>query len=196
MVPSKLTNKTLEYAMPLTTQIEEVTKRVWLNYWRDASYGYSKMFSNLSMALIAGVLFLQSGNTVLEMQSRGFAVFAVLILSPMILTGIQPKFLEFRTLYETRERNSKIYSAPAFITAMLLAETPYAILGTVFFFLPWYYMIGLPSNAKAAGYEFLFVLLFELMIPSLAMWIAAMCKDMTIISISKFNNPPFVYYCI
>ncbi|KAH8155132.1 uncharacterized protein LAJ45_00141 [Morchella importuna] len=189
LVPSKLTSLPTEYAMPLSAQIKEVTKRVWLHYWRDSSYGYSKMFSNLSMALIAGVLFLQSGNTVLEMQSRGFAVFAVLILSPMILTAIQPKFLGLRGLYETRERNSKIYSAAAFITAMLLAEIPYAILGTVFFFLPWYYMIGMPNNSGTAGYAFLFVLLFEIFIPSFAMWIAAMCKDMTIISIVN----PFIF---
>lgn len=196
LVPSRHTTRPLEYAMPLTTQIEEVTKRVWRHYWRDSSYGYSKMFSNLSMALIAGVLFLQSGNTVLEMQSRGFAVFTVLILSPMILTAIQPKFLQFRMLYETRERNSKIYSAAAFITAMSLAEIPYAILGTVFFFLPWYYMIGMPNDSKTAGYEFLLVLLFEIFIPPFAMWIAAMCPDMTIISIGRLNSfpsPPMIH---
>lgn len=83
--------RTLEYAMPLKDQIIQVTKRVWRHYWRDASYGYSKIFSNLSMALVAGVLFLDSGNTVREMQSRAFAVFLMLILSPMILTAVQPK---------------------------------------------------------------------------------------------------------
>ena len=56
MLGSEHQDRTLEYAMPLSVQTLEVTKRVWLNYWRDASYGYSKMFSNLSMALLCGVL--------------------------------------------------------------------------------------------------------------------------------------------
>lgn len=182
-VPNSRELRTQEFAMPLSVQIQAVTKRVWLHYYRDASYGYSKMFSNFSMALISGVLFLQSGNSVLEMQSRGFAVFLVLILCPMILTAVQPKFLDFRMLYETRERSSKIYSAPAWITAMIAAEIPYAILGAVVFYLPWYYMIGMPPASSHAGYEFLLLLLFQIFIPLFAIVIAAMCKDMTIISI-------------
>ncbi|KAF8247515.1 hypothetical protein K440DRAFT_550851 [Wilcoxina mikolae CBS 423.85] len=181
--------RTLEYAMPLSVQIAAVTSRVWRHYWRDASYGFSKVFSNLSMGLIGGVLFLNSGETVLEMQSRTFAVFVVLILSPLILTGVQPKFLQFRMLYETRERNSKIYSAPAWITAMTVVEIPYAILGSIFFFLPWYYMIGLPKDSSRAGYAFFLVMLFNIWIPHIAMWIAAVCPDLTIISVVN----PFIF---
>lgn len=181
--------RTLEYAMPLSTQIVALTERVWLHYWRDASYGYSKCFSALSMGLVAGVLFLQSDNTVIEMQSRAFAVFLVLILSPMILTAVQPKFLQLRMLYETRERNSKIYSAPAWLTAMALVEIPYAILGTILFFLPWYYMIGLPSSSSIAGYTFLMIMLFNIWIPHIAMWIAAMCPDLTVIGVVN----PFIF---
>jgi len=181
--------RTLEYAMPLSVQIAAVTSRVWRHYWRDASYGFSKVFSNLSMALIGGVLFLNSGETVLELQSRTFAVFVVLILSPLILTGVQPKFLQFRTLYETRERNSKIYSAPAWITAMVVVEIPYAILGSIFFFLPWYYMIGLPKDSSRAGYAFFLVMLMNVWIPHIAMWIAAVCPDLTIISVVN----PFIF---
>ena len=182
-IPVSRELRTLEYAMPLSTQIVTLTERIWLHYWRDASYGFSKCFSGLSMALVAGVLFLQSGNSVIEMQSRTFAVFVVLILSPMILTAVQPKFLQLRTLYETRERSSKIYSAPAWITAMALVEVPYAILGSVFFFLPWYYMIGLPTDSSIAGYVFLLIMLFNIWIPHIAMWIAAMCPDLTIVSV-------------
>ncbi|KAI5776697.1 ABC-2 type transporter-domain-containing protein [Geopyxis carbonaria] len=180
-VPVNRELRTFEYAMPLSTQIKAVTKRVWLNYWRDASYGYSKVFSNLSMGIISGLLYFQSGNTVLEMQSRAFSAFMIMILSPMVITSIQPKFLEFRNLYEARERNSKIYSASAWLTAMALAEIPYAIFGTLFFYLPFYYMIGLPNDSNTAGYDFIFLMLFEIWISHVAMWIASMCKDMTII---------------
>lgn len=178
-----------EYAMPFSTQVKAVTKRVWRNYWRDPNYGYSSIFSNITMSLIAGVLFFQSGNTVLEMQSRGFAVFLVVILSPLIVSKVQPKFLTLRTLYEVRERNSKIYSAPAFITAMVICEIPYAILGTLFFFFPWYYMVGMSHDSSRAGYQFLLILLFQIWIAPFGMWIAAMCPDLTVMSIVN----PFLF---
>lgn len=188
-IPVSRELRTLEYAMPLSAQTKALTKRVWLHYWRDGSYGFSKLFSSLSMALVAGVLFLQSGSSVREMQSRTFAVFLVLILSPMIITAVQPKFLQFRMLYETRERNSKIYSASAWLTAMAVAEVPYSILAAVVFFLPWYYMIGLPTDSSSAGYAFFFILLFCIWIPYMAMWIAAMCPDLNIVNIVN----PFVF---
>ena len=139
----------------------------------------SKTFSNFATALLSGMPFLKSENTVLEMQSRTFAVVMVSIISPAIISSVEPKFLQFRSLYETRERNSKIYSAPAWLTAMILVEIPYAILGTVFYFLPWYYMIGMPNDSATAGYEFLLLMLFQLWTPHCGMWIAAMCSDMT-----------------
>jgi ABC-type multidrug transport system permease subunit len=179
--------RTLEYAMPLSTQIAGVTKRVWLHFWRNASYGVSKMYSNISMALIAGVLFLQSGHTVQELQSRMFAVFVLLILSPMILTSIQPKFLEFARLYETRERNSRIYSSTAWITAIVVVEILYAILGSILFFFPWYFMIGLTYSE--AGFVFFFVVLFQIWIPHIAMWTAAAFPDITLLSVVN----PFIF---
>ncbi|RPA94852.1 hypothetical protein L873DRAFT_1386550 [Choiromyces venosus 120613-1] len=182
-------NRTLEYVLPLSTQIMEVTKRVWLHYWRDASYGYSKMFSNLSMAIWCGVLFVNSGDTVREMQAREFGVYAIVHVSQMILTGVQPKFLEFRTLYETRERNSRIYPSSAFITAMIVVEIPCAILGSLVFFFPWWHMEGLPRDTHSAGYAFFLIVLHGIWIPHAAMWIAAMCKDMAVMSVVN----PFVF---
>ncbi|KAF8458765.1 ABC-2 type transporter-domain-containing protein [Kalaharituber pfeilii] len=188
-LPDRRTEIALEYGMSFIEQVKAVTERVWKNYWRDPNYGYSAIFSNLSTALIAGVLFFQSGNTVLEMQSRGFSLFLIIVLSPLIASGVQPKYLTFRMLYEARERNSKIYSAPALITAMHLCQIPYAILGTLFFFFPWYYMVGMATETSRAGYQFLFILLFEIWIAPFGMWIAAMCPDLTIMSIVN----PFLF---
>lgn len=69
---------------------------------------------------------------------------------------------------------------------MAVAEIPYAILSAVFFFLPWYYMIGLPSESSRAGYAFLLLVFLEIWVPHAAMWIAAICGDMTMISLGRF----------
>ena len=188
-VPETRTLRTLAYAMPLLSQITTVTKRTLLHYHRNPSYGYSKLFSNLSMSLLAGTLFFGVGNTLADLQSRAFSVFIILIMCPMLFTAIQPNFLEFRGLYETRERNSKIYSAPAWITALLISEIPYAVLGSVFFFLPWYYMVGLPASSDRAGYAFFLLLMYQLWVPPIAMFVAAVCKDMAIIAVVN----PFIF---
>lgn len=54
------------------------------------------------------------------MQSRLFSIFMVLTISPPLIQQLQPKFLELRNIYESRERNSKIYSWIAFVCAAIL----------------------------------------------------------------------------
>jgi len=141
------------------------------------------------MALIIGVLFFRQGDSIVEMQSRGFATFTALILLPINIPATQPMFLVLRDIYETRERNSKIYTATAFITAMLVCEIPYAILGSIFFFFPWFYMVGFPTAATVAGYQYLLIMLYEIFIPHLGMIIAAICPSLDIINIVN----PFLF---
>lgn len=123
------------------------------------------------------------------MQSRGFGAFLLTILYPATTASSEAMFLNLRMLYESRERNSKIYSANAFITAMIICEIPYSILGSVFFFLPWFYMIGFPNSSANAGYMFFLVTLFQIFMPPFGMLIASFVPDMTTASIGMFNPP-------
>ena len=57
-----------------------------------------------------------------------------LTISPPLIQQLQPKFLHFRSLYESRESNSKIYSWAAFVTSAILPELPYSIIaGSIYF---------------------------------------------------------------
>lgn len=68
------------------------------------------------------------------MQSRLFSIFMTLTISPPLIQQLQPKFLELRNLYESRERNSKIYSWVAFVCAAILPELPWSLCaGTLYF---------------------------------------------------------------
>ncbi|GAB1202987.1 hypothetical protein APSETT445_001611 [Aspergillus pseudonomiae] len=53
---------------------------------------------------------------------------------PPLIQQLQPRFLHFRNLYESREANSKVYSWVAFVTSAILPELPYSIVaGTIYF---------------------------------------------------------------
>ncbi|KAF3941557.1 hypothetical protein ABW19_dt0205188 [Dactylella cylindrospora] len=186
-VPNR-TERPLTYAMPLYNQVIELTKRTWRNYWRDSSYQYSKVFSNLSMGLITGILFFQAGNSVIEMQSRGFSTFIAIIIAATMVTAVQPKFMELRAYYERRERNSKIYSGPAWLAAMTLCEIPYAFFSTVFFFLPYFYMVGFPTASTVAGYQYLFLAMYVIFGTHIGIVIAAIAPNFDTVLVA---NPVF-----
>lgn len=46
-----------EYAAPIWLQTKMLTMRVWRNYWRDASYGYSRMYAFLLNGIFNGFTF-------------------------------------------------------------------------------------------------------------------------------------------
>lgn len=61
-----------------------------------------------------------------------------LTIAPPLIQQLQPRFLHFRNLYESREANSKIYSWVAFVTSAILPELPYSIVAGSIYFNCWY----------------------------------------------------------
>lgn len=60
-----------------------------------------------------------------------------------------------RSLYEARERPSRMYSWSALITSQILVEIPWNVLGSSLFYFCWYWTVGLDSIAYRAGYVYL-----------------------------------------
>ncbi|KAJ6631165.1 ABC transporter CDR4 [Mycena sp. CBHHK59/15] len=139
------------FAMPLSTQLWECFKRVWLQYWRTPSYIYSKVALVMLASLFIGFTFFHAKNTLQGLQNQLFSIFMLLILFGNLAQQIMPLFVEQRSLYEARERPSKAYSWVAFITAQILVEIPWQLFVAVLSFVSWYYPIGLYRNAATAG---------------------------------------------
>lgn len=59
--------------------------------------------------LFNGFTFWSLGNSSIDMQSRLFSVFLTLTISPPLIQQLQPRYLDLRNIYQSRERNSKIY---------------------------------------------------------------------------------------
>ena len=66
-----------------------------------------------------------------------------------------------RSIYEIRERPSRMYSWTALLTSQILVAVPWNILGSTIFFFCWYWTVGFDSTR--AGYTYL---MFAVMFPT------------------------------
>ncbi|CAG8950647.1 hypothetical protein HYFRA_00002856 [Hymenoscyphus fraxineus] len=171
-----------EFASTVLSQTTELTKRLFINYWRDPSYLYGKIFISVIIGIFNGFTFYSLGNTIADMQNRMFTSFLILLIPPTIVNGVVPKFYGNRALWEARELPSRIYGWFAFCSANVLAEIPIAIFGGTIYWVLWYWATGLPTDSSTSGYVFLMVVLFFLFQASWGQWICAFAPSFTVIS--------------
>ena len=152
-----------EYAMPLGTQVSTVVRRSFVNYWRDPDYMIGKFMLHIFTGLFNSFTFYHIGFESIDMQSRLFSIFMTLTISPPLIQQLQPKYLHFRNLYSSREKNSKIYSWFAMTMGAFLVEIPYSIVaGTLYFNCWWWPAIGHHAGKFASAYTWMILMLFEL----------------------------------
>lgn len=156
-----------EFAAPFMVQLKEVLYRVFQQYWRTPVYIYSKAALCTLVALFIGFVFFKAPNSIQGLQNQMFAIFNLLTIFGQLVQQSMPQFVIQRSLYEVRERPSKVYSWKVFMLSQLIVELPWNSLMAVIMFLCWYYPVGLYNNASVAGQltergglMFLFLLLF------------------------------------
>jgi ABC-type multidrug transport system ATPase subunit len=181
-----------EFAASTTTQTIQLTKRLFTNYWRDPSYYYGKLFVSVIIGIFNGFTFYKLGNDVASMQNRMFSVFLIILIPPIVLNSIVPKFYINRALWEAREYPSRIYGWVAFCTANVICEIPAAIISGLIYWLLWYYPVGFPTDSSNAGYVFLMTMLFFFFQASWGQWICAFAPSFTVIS----NVLPFFFVMV
>ncbi|KAJ5441500.1 CDR ABC transporter [Penicillium cf. griseofulvum] len=181
-----------EFAATTATQTFQLTKRLFTNYWRDPSYYYSKLFVSVIIGIFNGFTFYMLSNTIASMQDRMFSVFLIILIPPIILNSIVPKFYINRALWEAREYPSRIYGWFAFCTANVVCEIPAAIISGLIYWLLWYYPVGFPTDSGNAGYVFLMTILFFLFQASWGQWVCAFAPSFTVIS----NVLPFFFVMV
>jgi len=178
-----------EFAAPIWLQTTMLTKRVFVQYWRDPSYLYGKLFVSVIIGIFNGFTFWQLQNSIQDMQNRMFTAFLIVVFPPTIVNAVVPKFYQNMALWQAREFPSRIYGWIPFCTAMVVAEIPAAIVGAVVYWVLWYFPTGLPTDSSTAGYVFLMTMLFFLFQASWGQWICAFAPSFTVIS----NVLPFFF---
>ncbi|RAL01405.1 putative ABC transporter [Aspergillus ibericus CBS 121593] len=162
-----------EYAMPIWVQVLTVTKRSFIAYWRTPPYVMGKVLLHIFTGLFNTFTFWHLGNSYIDMQSRMFSIFMTLTIAPPLIQQLQPRFLHFRDLYQSREANSKIYSWVAFVASAILPELPYSVVAGSIYFNCWYWGVWFPRDSFRSGFIWMFLMLFELFYVGLGQFIAA-----------------------
>ncbi|KAK8217419.1 ATP-binding cassette transporter snq2 [Zalaria obscura] len=178
-----------EFAASTWLQTTMLTKRTFIQYWRDPSYLYGKLFVSVIVGIFNGFTFYMLGNSIQDMQNRMFTAFLILTIPPTVVNAVVPKFYMNMALWQARELPSRIYGWVAFCTAQVVAEIPIAIVSAVVYWLLWYWPTGLPTDSSTAGYVFLMTMLFFFFQASWGQWICAFAPSFTVIS----NVLPFFF---
>lgn len=131
-----------DYAAGFSVQFYQVFKRLLCDYWRDPTYISAKIGLNIIGGLFIGFSFWKSPNSPFGFQNYLFAIFMALVLCTVFAQQMQPKFIAMRSLYEVRERPSKMYNAIVMGLTNVLIEIPYNVVGGTIFFMCWYWGIG------------------------------------------------------
>ncbi|KAI0008379.1 ABC-2 type transporter-domain-containing protein [Xylariaceae sp. FL0662B] len=140
-----------EHASGFFTQLYEVTHRVFQQYWRTPSYIYSKATLCILVALFIGFVFFKAPNSIQGLQNQMFAIFNLLTVFGQLVQQTMPHFVTQRSLYEVRERPSKVYGWKVFMLSQIIVELPWNTLMAVLMYFCWYYPVGLYRNAEPAG---------------------------------------------
>ncbi|KAI0076391.1 pleiotropic drug resistance ABC transporter [Panus rudis PR-1116 ss-1] len=165
-----------EFATSWCNQFALLLRREMEDHWRQPTYMISKLGLNIVSGIFIGFTFFKAKDTLQGTQNKLFAVFMGTIPSVAIAMQLQVPFIATRTIYEIRERPSRMYSWTALLCAQLLAELPWNILSSSLFFLCWYWTVAFPTSR--AGYTFLmFGVVFPAYYTSIGQAIATMSPN-------------------
>ena len=151
--PAVETKLHTEYSTSWANQTLVVAQRSAAAIWRNPTYVKAKVVLNIAAGLFIGFTFWKSPSTMQGIQNKLFSIFFTLILSVPGAQQLQIPFIASRSIYEIRERPSKMYSWSAWVTAQLLVELPWNVFGGILLFFCWYWTVGYPT--ERAGCTFL-----------------------------------------
>lgn len=174
------------YAASTWEQTKLLTVRTSRNFYRDASYGYSRLWAFFFNGLLSGFSFWQARQlgTLNGLQQTLFASFVPVLLPALVINAIIPKFVGLKAIFLFREGPSRIYGWFPFTTALLVSELPYALISALVYWALWYWAFAYGAPVTVNGYVFLVFLVFILWVHGFALWIAASSASYTVLSVS------------
>ncbi|KAL3491060.1 ABC-2 type transporter-domain-containing protein [Aspergillus germanicus] len=144
-----------------------VLDRTGKHFWRSPGYLWSKIALVVLSSLYIGLSF-RAKNSIQGLSNQLYSIFMFLVMFNNINEQIMPMFVPQRSLYETRERPSKIYHWTTFLFSNILVEAGWNTLMSVLIYICWYYPIGFVANTAVEDREvrgllvFLFLWMFML----------------------------------
>lgn len=167
------------YALPWIQQYLAVQHRLFAQYWRSPVYVVSKIAINTVGGLFLGFTFFKQDSSIAGLKNSIFSVFMLLLLSLVILVQLQPRLIQYRNLYEVREKHSKMYSWTVFIAASIVTEIPYNLVIASICFICWYLPVGWwrTITAGRGAFMWLIFMVYQLYHTSFSQAVAIAAPD-------------------
>ncbi|WFD34806.1 hypothetical protein MCUN1_001650 [Malassezia cuniculi] len=174
-----------EYAQSVGAQTIVTVKRLFLAYWRNPQYLVGKLALNFIAGAMSGSGFWDQGRkqSNVALQNKIFSIFLALAISTPLAQQLQPGLIRMRTLYEVRERPSKMYRWYVFVFGVALAEIPWNFIGGTLLWLPWYYMMHFDFLSKKAAYSWGMYMLFQMYYGAFAQSVAVFSPNALLASV-------------
>ncbi|OLN81879.1 ABC transporter CDR4-like protein 2 [Colletotrichum chlorophyti] len=123
-----------EFITPFGTQFKAVFLRTAKHFWRSPTL--------YTLALVSGALIAVCR----VYKTSKYAFFIAFVIQNPCTKQIMPFFVPQRSLYEIRERPSKIYRWDVFMLTQVIVELLWNSLCSIIFFFCWYYPVGFQNN--------------------------------------------------
>ncbi|KAJ5133058.1 hypothetical protein N7448_007216 [Penicillium atrosanguineum] len=170
-----------EFAMPLHTQLWIVLGRCFQGYYRQPDYIYAKFILGIASGLFIGFSFWKADNSEQGFQNVLFSIFLLCTIFNTLVNQIMPRFVTQRSLYEVRERPSRIYSWKVFILSQILVEVPWQVALGVCSWASFYWSVfGTDQNAEQRGLIMLFIVQFFIYAASMAQFVVCSIPEPTL----------------
>ncbi|KAG1767598.1 ABC-2 type transporter-domain-containing protein [Suillus placidus] len=163
-------------------QLMALTQRNFQAYWRNPTYLVAKFALCIAGGLLIGFTFYKTSDSLQGTQNKLFAIFLASVLCVPLSQQLQAMFIDIRTVYEIRERPSRMYNWTALIVSQIVVELPWNIMCSSLFFFCWYWTVGFPNDR--AGYTYLmYGVVFPMYYTTVAQAVASMAPSAVIASL-------------
>ncbi|CEG38885.1 atp-binding cassette superfamily [Plasmopara halstedii] len=144
---------TKKRAASSVTQARFLIKRFMNMYWRTPTYNLTRFIVTLLLALVFGLMFLESDYTSYQGINGGVGmVFMTTLFNGIVsFNSVLPISCEERESFY-RERAAQTYNALWYFVGSTLVEIPYVFANGFLFTFVWYFMVGFTGLGSALLY--------------------------------------------
>ncbi|KNA14536.1 hypothetical protein SOVF_106220 isoform A [Spinacia oleracea] len=158
------------------TQSIVLTKRSFVNMYRDLGYYWLRLAIYIALCLCVGTIFYDIGSSYGSIQARGSMLMFVAAFLTFMAIGGFPSFVEDMKIFE-RERLNGHYSVGAYTIGNTLSSIPYLLIISVIPGAIAYYLVHLQREFSHFVYFTLVLFMCMMLVESLMMIVASLVPD-------------------
>ncbi|KAL9245754.1 hypothetical protein vseg_019370 [Gypsophila vaccaria] len=158
------------------TQSIVLTKRSFVNMYRDLGYYWLRLGVYIALCLCVGTIFHDIGHSYGSIQARGAMLFFVAAFLTFMAIGGFPSFVEDMKIFE-RERLNGHYGVGAYVIGNTISSIPYLLINSLIPGAIAYYLVGLQRGFDHFVYFALVLFVCMMLVESLMMIVASLVPD-------------------